>query len=426
MIHPLSRAIQEHDDGVFLYPCYEENCISNIAGTVLDRFGVKNNGLPKLPIKIDNPNNADKVVLFLVDCFGLNQFLRYHKEHKFLSDLAEKSEVYPLTSIYPSQTTNALTTLNTGLTPQEHGLFEYYIYVKELDSIVNTLRFEPLGSRQYNTLQEMGLTPKVMFEGETVQRRLNGEGIKSFTHIHSTYAYSQCSSLIFDGSTFVPTVKASDLAVSLRKKLEQTKGPAYFFVHLSNLDTISHEYGPNSYEYNAELSAISYTINKELTQKIDQKTAEQTLLLVTSDHGAVDVSPPETTYLNGFKELLANLQKTKSGKTILPTGSSRDVFLHVQENKMAETKELLNKKVGNKAKIVETKQAIKQGLFGHGKPSERFVDRAGNLLILPYKNETVWFDHFKEVNYTPLGQHGGLSKDEMLVPLAVTTLDKLK
>jgi len=192
------------------------------------------------------------------------------------------------------------------------------------------------------------------------------------------------------------------------------------------LDTISHEYGPNSYEYNAELSAISYTINKELTQKIDQKTAEQTLLLVTSDHGAVDVSPPETTYLNGFKELLANLQKTKSGKTILPTGSSRDVFLHVQENKMAETKELLNKKVGNKAKIVETKQAIKQGLFGHGKPSERFVDRAGNLLILPYKNETVWFDHFKEVNYTPLGQHGGLSKDEMLVPLAVTTLDKLK
>lgn len=424
MIHELSESIRKRDDGDFLYPCYQENCISNIPGTVLDLFDVKTS-LPKLPLDIDN-DGVNKVVVFVLDGFGLNQFLRYNKDHKFLSTLTEKSDIYPLTSIFPSQTTNALTTLNTGLTPQQHGLFEYYIYIKEVGKIVNTLRFEPLGSYGGNELVKSGFDLKVLFNETNIQSMLKEAGVESFTHIFSSYAYSNSSRMLFKDSTFVPSLKSSDLIVNLKKKLENTTGPAYFFVHLANLDTISHEYGPNSYEYGAEVSAISYLLNKELTQKIDPKTAKQTLLLLTSDHGGVDIVPEHTTYLNGFAELLSNLKTGAGGEPILPTGSARDVFLHVQDEKMDDTKELLNKTVGTKAKIVETKQAIDNGLFGLGKPTKRFLDRAGNLLILPYLNETVWFDHFKEVNYTPRGQHGGLNKDEMLVPLAVTKLSNLK
>ncbi|MCW4033753.1 MAG: alkaline phosphatase family protein [Candidatus Bathyarchaeota archaeon] len=423
MIHELSESIRKRDDGDFLYPCYEENCISNIPGTVLDLFDVKTS-LPKLPINIDN-SGVDKVVLFILDGFGYNQFLRSYEKHKFLRTLTEKSDVYPLTSIFPSQTTNALTTLNTGLTPQQHGLFEYYIYIKEVGKIVNTQRFEPIGSYGGNELVKSGFDLRVLFNETNIQSMLKEEDIQSFTHIFSLYAYSNSSQMLFKDSTFVPSLKTSDLIVNLRKKLEKTTGPAYYFVHLSNLDTIAHEYGPNSYEYGAEVSAISYMINKELTKKIDNKTAKETLLLLTSDHGGVDIVPEHTTYLNGFAELLNNLKTGADSKPILPTGSARDVFLHVQDEKMDKTKDLLNKTVGTKAKIVETKQAIDDGLFGTGKPQKQFLDRAGNLLILPYLNETVWFDHFKEVNYTPRGQHGGLNKDEMLVPLAVTKLSNL-
>jgi hypothetical protein len=56
----------------------------------------------------------------------------------------------------------------------------------------------------------------------------------------------------------------------------------------------------------------------------------------------------------------------------------------------------------------------------------QFLDRAGNLLILPYRNETVWFEHFPDIKYNPVGQHGGLNEEEMLVPLAVTKLNNLK
>jgi len=91
-----------------------------------------------------------------------------------------------------------------------------------------------------------------------------------------------------------------------------------------------------------------------------------------------------------------------------------------------ESQELLRKKIGDKAKVVETKDAINDGLFGQGNVGNQFVDRAGNLLILPYGNETVWFEHFKDIKYNPIGQHGGLNLEEMVVPLAVTRLDKLR
>ncbi len=414
-------------DGNFLYPHYNENCISNIPGAVLDFFDIKNKR-SRLPIEVGKgvDEEVNKVVLFVLDGFGYNQFLRYYKHHKFLADLAEKGEVTPLTSIFPSQTTNALTTLSTGLTPQEHGLFEYYLYIKEVDRIVSTLSFEPLGSKRRNTLIDKGFSPKLLFNGNTIQNTLRAFGIKTFVHLYIGYAYSPYSTVLFDGSTIVRNLKSSDLISNLRKNLEKENGPAYFFVHLNNLDAIAHEYGPQSYEYSAELSVISYLLNKELVEKIDRKTAEETLVLLTSDHGEVNTVPSETTYLNWFPKVIENLQFGKGGTRILPTGSPRDVFLHVKEDRLIETRESLSQKIGDKAHIVETRVAIEKGLFGLGEVSTEFFDRVGNLLILPNRNETVWFEHFKGRKFTLLGHHGGLNEDEMIVPLAITQLSNLK
>ena len=167
-------------------------------------------------------------------------------------------------------------------------------------------------------------------------------------------------------------------------------------------------------------------LKKELIEKIDPQTGKETLILLTADHGGVNIVPKDTTYLNGFCDVLNNLKQGRSGNPILPTGSARDVFLHIKPDKLLETQKLLVKKIGSKAKIVEIKQAINDGLFGRGKVGKQFLDRAGNLLILPYGNETVWFEHFKDIYYNPIGQHGGLSPEEMIVPLAITKLDKLK
>lgn len=410
----------------FLYPQYQADCISNIPNAILQVLQAKKGQPSPLTerLKLDN-KNLNKVVLLVVDGFGFNQFLNHYQQNPFLINLVNKGEVFPITSVYPSQTTNALTTLNTALTPQEHGLFEYFIYLKET-GIINALRFERIGTKTKIKLIEQGYDPHLMFNGENIQQRLNKEGIKTFTHMNESNASNVCTKLVFEGSTIVSSHKTSDAIVKLRKNIEKNSEAAYFFVHLETLDTISHEYGPGSEEYNAELQTISFLLQKELVEKLSPKAAKETLLLVTADHGGLQVDPKETTYLRLDCEAIVNSEISRDRKKILPTGSPRDIFLHIKEEKLAETKEALSKNIGQKAQIIETQEAIKRGLFGLGKPSKDFLERTGNLLLMPFGKDTIWFEHRSGRKIDLRGQHGGLDPDEMLVPVATVKLEDLK
>jgi hypothetical protein len=149
------------------------------------------------------------------------------------------------------------------------------------------------------------------------------------------------------------------------------------------------------------------------------------LHLVNADHGGVDEKPHETTYLNMLPKLL-NFQVGKNRKPILPLGSYREIFLHIKERKLEETKQWLIQKIGHKAKIIETKEAAETGLFGLGVAGKEILERTGNLMILPYGDQTVWFESSGSRKISYLGQHGGLSEKEMLVPFAIAQLNSLK
>jgi predicted AlkP superfamily pyrophosphatase or phosphodiesterase len=410
----------------FTYPQYRNNCISNIPDTILQIFD--ENEKSKHPLenkkRENNVERIKKVVLIVIDGFGFNQFQKYQQDNQFLANLTNKGEVHPLTSVFPSQTTNALTTLNTGLTPQEHGLFEYYIYLKEA-GIVNALRFERIGTKK-SKLIEQGFDPHLMYSGGNIQRRLQKEGIKTYTHMNASNASLACTKLVFEGSTIMSTYKNSDAIVKLRKNIEQNRDSAYFFVHLETLDTISHEYGPESQEYNAELQAITFLLQKELVEKLNPQAAQETLLLLTADHGGVQVAPEETIYLSLNSESITNAKIGAHRKKIMPTGSPRDIFLHVKEQKLLETKEALIKSIGKKAQVLETQEALQAGLFGVGKPNSDFLTRTGNLLVMPYGRETLWFEHRSGRKIPLRGQHGGLNAEEMWVPFAAAKLSDLQ
>jgi len=412
----------------FVYPQYGQSCISEIPNRILHLFNIGNERTKPRLENITLPEGINKVVLLVIDGFGFKQFLNHLKINRFLTKLTNKGEVHSLTSVFPSQTTNALTTLNTGLTPQEHGLFEYFIYLKDI-GVVNTLQFERLGSRLQDRLIDKRFDPSILLlRDKTIHNTLKQEGIKTFTHVNALNASNVLSKLIFKGSKIIPSIKSSDSVVRLRKNLEENNGnSAYFFVHLDSLDTISHVYGPDSCEYSAELSLITQLLNRELVQKLETKTAKETLLLVTADHGGLNVEPRETTYLNCLPKAILNLQVGRNRKPILPMGGPRELFLHIKEEKLTETKEWLLQKIGSKAQIIETKEAAEKGLFGLGIPNREVFERIGNLMLLPYVNETMWWFEGSECKENIfLGQHGGLNEEEMLVPFSITKLSNLK
>jgi hypothetical protein len=411
----------------FITPDYDEYCFSNIPSTILSHFDIDDKR-PSLPDELIGKElkGSEKVVQIIIDGFGYTQWMKHTKDHKFLKRFLSKGEFNPITSIFPSTTAAAITTINTGLTPQEHGLPEWNVYMDEVDLIINTLPFHALGDMLPDALLEEGADPSMLYKGKTIYQTLKKKRkVDSFVFLSEKYSHSSYSNIIFKGAKRVPYFKYSDLVNDIRRRLEEHDGPGYYYVYIGDLDTISHEMGPHSEEYKSELSIISHLITEELVGKLKKKTAKDTSMIVTADHGQINVDPEQTIYLNRYKKLIKNLRKSGRMKSVWPSGSPRDVFLHVKPKKFNETIDYLEKKLKNHAMVMDIDEAIDMQMFGTGKMHEKFIDRLGDILILPYKRNTVWFEFEKGNKFGFRGHHGGLTKDEMLIPFAVAKMSDL-
>jgi len=82
----------------------------------------------------------------------------------------------------------------------------------------------------------------------------------------------------------------------------------------------------------------------------------------------------------------------------------------------------LREELKGRAEVYETSELIEAGFFGEGPASERFLARVGNVVVLSYANQSVWWlapgSHEGKVS-----SHGGLTPDEMEIPLFVVAYD---
>jgi len=100
----------------------------------------------------------------------------------------------------------------------------------------------------------------------------------------------------------------------------------------------------------------------------------------------------------------------------VPAGSARDMFLHIKDDLLDEAQHFLSTRLEGKANVVKVQDLIEDGHFGPT-ISPEFRARVGNLVILPYRGEAVWWfvkDKFEQKFY---GHHGGLTPQEMEIPL---------
>jgi predicted AlkP superfamily pyrophosphatase or phosphodiesterase len=417
------RATQQKGD--YLYPFYNGYSIAELAPSIKQFFGHKGERSSFTVNPFPAPATPNqKVVLFLIDGFGYKSFVRYHKRFSFFDALAHKGEVYPVTSVFPSTTPAALTTIHTGLTPQEHGLPEWTVYFEEFDRIIETLPFKTWEMPQADGLLRVGGSSKMLYEGSTLYSELAQHEVRSFVCIDQKYAYSAYSESVHAGSKILPFVTLENSLQEVYSLLQREKGPAYIFVYWPHIDSVAHHFGPDSDEHVASIQEFTDAVDRELLSKTYDHP-EDVLCMLTADHGQVNIKADNIINLNKYPIIDENFMVSPKGNRILPTGSPHDVFLFIDPSKMREMVDFLQAELMGQAEVLFITDALEQGLFGIHAPSQKFLKRIGNVLILPYSGYHVWYEFLPNEPYRLLGIHGGLSEEEMIVPLAVSPLKSL-
>lgn len=410
----------------FLYPQYNGYSLYNAISTIFDLLEIKNINTPLALDLKKYKNKNNKIVFFLMDGFGFNQYKNLLDRIDFLKTLTTKGFVYPITSGFPSTTSASVTTIATGLTPQQHGLFEWNLYMEELGEIIQTLPFSSLGRKtKTDSLLEKGAKPELLINKPTIYEALEKEKVQNYVFHHQVVTKSVYSMVSTGTAKRIPYRYLSDLLISLRKSIIAEKGPAFFYVYWSGIDSQGHKYSPISEEYFLEAKIFFDSLQKEFFAHFEKEKVKNTLFLMTADHGQVSIDANKTIYLNHDKKLFEAFSMNKNGEKILPWGSPRDVFLAIEERKREEIIVYLKETYGKYALILRTEEAVGAGLFGDGSPNSEFLHRLGNIVVLPFYGNTIWYEHIKGELLEYKGHHGGLTEDEMLIPFAIAKFEDL-
>jgi hypothetical protein len=359
----------------------------------------------------------DRVVLVLVDAFGWRFFER-HAAHPLLRRFADDGVVVRLSSQFPSTTAAHLTTLYTGAPVGVTGIYEWFMYEPGLERIVAPLLFSYAGDSTRGTLLADGVSPDALFPFETVAQRLAAAGVASFAFQDAAFTPSPYSAAMFRGATLQGERSLAAMLAGVAAAVG-TITPSYGLVYDGSVDMAGHVHGPSSAQFDARIEAVLTAIGEQLLPRL-ARLGGSTLLLLTADHGQVDIDPAATIRVNrAWPGISRHLRVGRDGRPLAPAGSTRDLFLHVRDESVETVCDHLGRVLAGRAEVHPAADLVAAGLFGDVTP--RLLERLGTVVVLPYVGETTWWaDPRFEVGWR--GGHGGLSPDEVDTYVAALSL----
>lgn len=406
-------------DQGWIMPHYPSLSIANLPATILALLGSSMAGaMPTLPHRLWSGwmPGLRRVVLIVLDALGyrLLQKMLAKGEGSALFDLSQAGCLVPLTSVFPSTTSAALMSLRTGRPPAEHGWMAYTLYLRELGIASNAILLTPMWTRQSDLLVDWGLDPERLIPGSTLAEHLEKMNISTHALFHSRFKNSGFSTMLYRGVEHIHGhLHASDFWVQLRHQLAKTRtGQIFISAYWSGLDTLAHEYGPDSAQCEAEFRTIDHLLGQELLADLPSADREGTLLLVTADHGQI--------YIPQDHVLSASDHPALNQHLLVPVvGESRAAFIYPRPGRAGSIRAFLEERFPGWFVVLDSVKALEAGLLGVPITDETYA-RVGELLVLPRGHHAIQQAQ-RPVNL--LGRHGGLSPEEMLVPLVGCRLE---
>ncbi len=402
----------------FVWPQYEGGSIANLPATMAAILGTRLEGLPPLDPYLwkDLAPGTERVIAILMDAVGylaLRRLMDQDPEFLF-ARLARKGSFTHITSVFPSTTVAALASFWTARPPIEHGLTGYTLYFKEFGVVANAIALAPMRNEKGDSLEKWGLEPEKLVPVPSFPQLLSPFGIKVFVLIHREFVRSPFSRALHrevaEARGFLTT---PEMWIILRHLLREKAGEkAIISVYWGLVDALAHLYGPDDETWEAELRSFAFSMERDFLERLEPQDRKGTLLILFSDHGQVPANPERAVLAMKHPELWELL-------ALPPTGESRASYLYVRDGRKEQVRAYLEEKIGSFT-VMDSAEAVEKGLFGRGTPAPGFSSRIGDLIAIARGEEhLVW--GYEEPKLK--GRHGGLSPEEMLVPLLMVRLD---
>ncbi|MEZ6189348.1 MAG: alkaline phosphatase family protein [Planctomycetota bacterium] len=339
---------------------------------------------------------ARHMVFVLIDGMGVSHlqqlgpegFLRRHQRGE-------------LTSVYPSATASAITTLATGCWPSQHGVVGWWSYAPEHDLSLTCLPF--LERFSAVPLEERGLSPQDLYPQPAL--------LKDFDRDTCCYQFARIAdsaySRYFRGDS--PGGAYEDLpdaATTIQTRLAHSARPTYTYLYYSLLDESSHAHGPAG---EATLELLR-EIERELEALVGGLPPD-TRVVITADHGLIEVPQSHKHVLTHEDPLVALLRSP-------PSGEPRAPVFHVEPSERARFAAAFRERFGPRFALLDLDDVEALGLYGPEPLHPTSRSRLGDFVAVAHDRDVILYRPGDTPTSTEqlVGYHGGLLADEMRIP----------
>ena len=351
---------------------------------------------------------ARSAVVILVDGLGETLLIRRSGHAPFLRDLRARAGsgsdsgsgsgsggtvAMAATSGFPSTTATSVAMFGTGRLPGAHGLVGLDVLDPDRDVLFSELAWDP------------AVDPRRWQPTSTVFQEVLAVGVDVVRIGPAYFDGSGLTEAALRGGRFVA---ADTLEARVAAAVGATRAPGSQLVYLywGEVDKVGHVHGSESWQWGEQLTHTDDWIGRLVEQ-----VGPDVLVVVTADHGMVDVPAHERVDVGYEPDLSAGVRHVG--------GEPRAVHLYTDEGAAADVVAAWRERLAGRMELLLRDEAVRAGWFG---PVEPWVlPRIGDVVGAALGSFAVVDSRTARPELLRLiGLHGARSPQEQLIPLLAT------